>query len=88
MLAPGDIAIDVICEFTRDGRIIPLRIIMIDEEGERQIYKVLSYREIEVISGLKNSSNATFECRFEVYGVLKTIKVIYFADTRQWAYRK
>lgn len=48
-----DTPIDVICQFTKDGIIIPLKIRMPDDEGELQVYKVKTYKEIPVITGMR-----------------------------------
>ena len=86
MLAPGDVAIDVICQFTRDGNIIPMKIRMQDDEGELQEYRIKAYKEVEVLSGV-SSGDAAFECKIEVYGSVRIIKILYSAYSRQWAYR-
>lgn len=86
MLAPGDVAIDVICQFTRDGNIIPMKIRMQDDEGELQEYRIKAYKEVEVLSGVL-SGDAAFECKIEVYGSVRIIKILYSAYSRKWAYR-
>lgn len=87
MLAPGDVAIDVICQFTRDGNIIPMKIRMQDDDGELQEYRIKAYKEVEVLSGVASGGDAAFECKIEAYGRVRNIKILYSAFSRQWAYR-
>ena len=42
-------SLDVICQFKKDGTIIPLKIRLQDEDGEYQSYMVKSYRQSRVI---------------------------------------
>lgn len=87
MLAPEDVAIDVICQFTRDGNIIPMKIRMPDDEGELQEYRIKEYREVEILAGVSSGGDAAFECKIEVYRRVRIIKILYSAYSRQWAYR-
>lgn len=45
-LIPGDKPLDVICQFTRHGEIIPIKFRMEDDEGILQEYKVIGYRQV------------------------------------------
>lgn len=90
-----DIPIDVYCHFTKDGGIIPLKIKMPDDEGELQVYKVKAYKEVPFITDSKTGigmrtgmGNAAFECKIEIYGRIKIIKIFYIALDRAWKYRQ
>lgn len=84
-----DTSIDVICQFTKDGIIIPLKIRIPDDEGELQVYKVKAYKEIPLITGMRTGTeNAAFECRIEVYGCIKTIQIYYTSFSRTWKYKR
>ena len=43
--------IDVICQHTKEGDIIPLRIRLVDEDGMLQTYNIKSYKDRTVHSG-------------------------------------
>ena len=48
-------SLDVICQFKKDGTIIPLKIRLQDEDGEYQSYMVKSYRQSGVIEYILSS---------------------------------
>ena len=37
---------DVICQHKIDGRIIPIKIRILDEDGEYQVYNIRSYKDV------------------------------------------
>ena len=41
-----DKRVDVICQHSRDGEVIPLRIRVCDEEGELHAYTIKGYKDL------------------------------------------
>lgn len=72
-----DTKIDFICQHTMDGKIIPLRIRLRDEDGELQEYTIKGYRETSAFR------NISFECQIIVNGYKKLVS-IFSSDGRIW----
>lgn len=86
-----DNSIDVICQHTRTGDIIPLRIRLIDEDGIYQTFVIKAYRDISLHGDhtLPNNVNThqynwVFECRIQVFDRSKYLKIIYNAYDNKW----
>jgi hypothetical protein len=75
-----DRAIDLICQHTMDGKIIPLRIRLRDEDGELQEFSVKGYRDISEF-GI-----TCFECKIIIRDTMRLIK-IFSSDCREWRAR-
>lgn len=73
-----DKEIDVICQHTKNGKIIPLRIKLEDEEGINREYNVVAYKEID---------DNCFVCRIEVFNKYKDIRIIYLVNQQRFIYR-
>lgn len=69
--------IDFICQHTMDGKIIPLRIRLRDEDGELQEYTIKGYRETSEFRNIR------FECKIMVNGYMKLVN-IFSSDGRVW----
>lgn len=87
----NDKAIDVICQHTREQKIIPLRIRLQDEDGEYQTYTIKSYRDncSEGTYTLPNGVGVTkgiwtFDCKIAVFGQLKPIRLFYNPRDNKW----
>ena len=84
-------AIDVICNFTKEGVIIPMRIRVIDEDGMPQIFIIKEYR-ICSHQGAKTMPDGVFvsertlvyECKIVVFGRLRTIRLYLQPDRMIW----
>ena len=83
-------SVEVICQFGRDGSIIPLRI-RIEEDGEYHTYTIRSYRDMSYRGAYTTSggvfvSNKTlfFECNIDVLGRTRLIQLYYETDNRRW----
>ena len=86
--------IDVICEHTRDGRIIPLRIRIQDEDGVYQVYRIQSYRDITDLANPINGSGSKeilatnhmwcFECKILVFQKERRIRLKYNSYENSW----
>ena len=61
--------IDLICQHTVEGKIIPLKIRLRDEDGELQEFTVRGYREVSEFSMLN------FECVIVVKDTKRSIKI-------------
>lgn len=82
---------DVICQHTKDGKIIPLKLRIEDEDGERQTYSIKGYRvlnldgkvvmpnEVRVASHIWN-----FECKLCIWGKEKLVGLTYNALDNVW----
>lgn len=83
--------IDVICQHSKDGTIIPLRIRLLDEDGEYQTFTVKGYREVfhqgvNDIPGKAyvNDKVRVFDCNITVFGRSKTITLYYEPSQTIW----
>lgn len=83
--------IDVICQFSCDGSIIPIKLRLKDENGEFQSYLVHGY--IEYPAGktykLPNGFTATntihvFKCKILCFGTEKILHLYYNASCCKW----
>lgn len=75
-----DNRIDLICQHTMDGKVIPLKIRIRDEDGELQEYLVKSYRDTSEFYC------TSFDCNIVVLGIMKTIR-IFSPDCKHWSLR-
>ena len=82
---------DVICQHRRDGKIIPIKIRLEDEDGEFQTYKVQAYKDLtqygkyvtpEGVSSVNHIWK--YECKISVFGVEKRIRLHYNAFDNRW----
>lgn len=87
--------IDVICQHTRDGQIIPLRIRVMDEDGIYQTFSIKSYKEISVPCnymspyGFKAHGHTwTFHCRIITLDISRTVELFYNSDENLWRINK
>jgi len=91
-VAERDNRIDVICQHTRDGKIIPLKIRVKDEDGEFQSFTIQGYRDLTrsgrymLGNGIEVSgcSIYTYKCKINVLGVEKIITISYYANDNVW----
>jgi hypothetical protein len=86
--------VDVICQHTRDGTIIPLRIRLQDEDQVYQTYQIQSYKDIthygtystpDGISAMNHTRN--FICKISVFEQEKTIHLFYNGYDGKWMLR-
>ena len=83
--------IDVICQHSSDGTIIPLRVRIKDEEGESHVYNIKGYKDLshrgalELPNGVFVCNNSlSFECKIIVFGRQKTIWLYYSLTQHKW----
>ncbi len=87
------VPVDLICAHLRDGSISPIRIRVIDEDGQRQTYSIKEYRELShqgariMPDGVYVTNNTLiFECKIEVFGNSKTIRLYNTPPSLDWHY--
>ncbi len=86
---------DVYCVHQTDGSIIPIKIRLVDEDGEMQSYLVKGYRQIDyeghtiLPNGATASSNTNinFECKISVFDKEKRIRLLYRKFDGKWVVR-
>ena len=83
--------IDVICQHTRDQKIIPLRIRLQDEDGEFHTYNIKSYKDrspagtYQMPNGVYVTRDTwIFDCKINVFDVLKNITLFYNPRDNKW----
>lgn len=90
-----DKPIEVICQHKTDGAIWPIKIKCADEDGEYQVYRILSFRECapgEASFPLPSSVSATkflrrFDCKIHVFGKERAVSLLYNVTTGRWDLR-
>lgn len=89
-----DRAVDVICQFTRDGTIIPIKIKLMDEDGESQIYRISAYKPLMengvhmMPSGIPVGNHVwIYECKIQVFGREKHVFLLYNTSSGFWRLR-
>ena len=83
--------VDVICSFSHDGVITPLRIRMTDEDGQRQAFNIKEYRDLSGLGartmpdGVYVANNTlVFECKICVFRHLRLIRLYYNPPKMIW----
>ena len=83
--------IDVICQHSRDGTIVPLKIRVLDEDGEYQAYSIQGFREEERRGGITsvdgrymNTHIIAYTCQIRSFGTKRTIRLYYDEGSRIW----
>lgn len=79
-----DKKIDVICQHAASGEVIPIKIRMVDDDGEWQIYKIKAYKILSCpgMVHLPNNVGTTmniwsFECQIVIFDRIRTIRLCY-----------
>ena len=87
--------VDVICQHTRDSKIIPIKIRIQDEDGEFHNYTIKSYKDrspsstYQMPNGISVSRGTwTFDCKIAVFDTLKTITLFYTPSDNKWTISK
>ena len=82
---------DVICQHTKDGQLIPLKIRVEDDDGELQSYSIRSYKPMTVGGKLVMPNEVTlkssiwqFECKICMWGKEQIISLFYSAYDKVW----
>lgn len=83
--------VDVICQHSADGTLIPMRVRFKDEDGMYQTFEIKGYREIP-INGAKTTSDGVyvtektyvFECKIYPFGQERRIRLYYEPSGIVW----
>ncbi len=77
-------AVDVICQHSRDGSLIPIRVRVVDDDGDLQTYTIKGYRQLphqgtRTMPDGVHVSNETliYECNIINFGTKKMIRLYY-----------
>lgn len=91
IINPNDKFIDVICQYTKEGQIIPLRLRFQDEDGLYQIYNVKGYKELSRAGKYKtpygtisHTSNWRFLCQIQVLSRLVNVELFFNSNDNLW----
>ena len=83
--------VDVICQHSRDGTIIPMKLRVADEDGEFQTYLIRSYKDITNYGEVDNHKVATaiyhiwtFDFVILVFGRERRIRLLYNSFENLW----
>lgn len=83
--------IDVICQHTKDGGIIPLRVRVQDEDGEYHDFTIKAYKEknhpgqfISPYGTAIHGHTWIFICKIQVLDVVRNIELLYNANENIW----
>lgn len=83
--------VDVICQHSVDGTIIPLRVRMTDEDGQRQIFNIKEYLDVShkgtytTPDGVYvTDRNLVFECKIVVLNTVRRITLYYAPSMTYW----
>ena len=83
--------VDVICQHSREGKITPLKIRVVDEDGVFQEYKIKGYRDLSgqgtrtMPDGVYVTNNTLiFECNITSFGRNRTIRLYYDSSGMRW----
>ena len=86
-----DNKVDVICQHSRDGTIIPIKLRVEDEDGQYQTYLIRSYKDITNYGEADNHKVATainhmwtFDCNILVFGRERRIRLLYNSFENLW----
>ena len=77
-------SVDVICQHSKDGTIIPIRVRLVDEDGSIQTYTIKNYKDVSH-NGTRTMPDGVFisdktfayECQIVVFGRYKMIRLYY-----------
>ena len=83
--------VDVICQHSRDGTVCPMRVRVVDEDGEFQTYSIKNYRDVshqgtrELPDGVYVTDRTlVYECHITVFGRQKMIRLYYEPSGTVW----
>lgn len=83
--------IDVICQYTKDGRIIPLRIKLQDDDGIYHEYNIKKYKEISHSGDVmtpygffSHSLNWDFNCIIQVLNREVSVDLFFNGSDQVW----
>ena len=85
----GRTAVDVICQHSKDGTIIPMRVRLVTEDGEYETFIITGYKQIEDPNiGIANRSILTFSCKVQAHERERRFKLVYYVNQMTWYLEK
>ena len=86
--------VDVICLHYQDGSMIPLRIRVADEDGELHTSTIKDYKDLSGRGAYTTADGIyvtdrilLFECRIQVLGQLRRVRLYYNRSSEIWSIR-
>lgn len=83
--------IDVICQYTKTGNIIPMRLRVQDSDGIYHEYNVKGYKELSSAGECKTPYGTTshtsiwrFSCRIQVFDKYKYVELFFNGKDNLW----
>ena len=83
--------VEVICHYSTDGKITPLRVKLIDADGQRQAFAIKEYKDLSHLGartmpdGVYVADNTlVYECRISVFDHLRLIRLYYNPRSMIW----
>ena len=83
--------VDIICQYSKEGNIIPLRIRVVGDDGEPRVFNIDSYKELSGNGTYTTNdgvyvTNRTifFECKIDVDGSTREIRLYYRECENNW----
>lgn len=84
-------AVDVICQHTKEGKLIPIKLRLQDDEGEFQTYAVKGYKDLShkgsyiMPNGITATNNIfPFDCKIVVFGREQIVHLYYNSSDHIW----
>jgi len=84
--------LDVICEFTKEDEIIPMRIRVQDDDGERHVFTIKGYKNLSGRGAYTtpdgvyvNNDILVFLCKIDVFGTAQYIRLYYSLSKSSWS---
>ena len=82
---------EVISQNTMDGKLIPIKFRLYDEDGELQTFSIKGYKNLNAIGNyiMPNEVSVTshmryFKCKIHVLGVEKLVDLTYNFNEQMW----
>ncbi|MCR5667376.1 MAG: hypothetical protein K6G01_11190 [Eubacterium sp.] len=83
--------LDVICEFTKEDEIIPMRIRVTDSDGEFHAYTIKGYKNLSGRGAYTTPDGVyvtndilVFACKIEVWGKERVVRLYYHLSKSKW----
>ena len=85
------IDVDIICKHLINGTIIPLKVRALGDDGTPKVFNIISYTDLSG-NGTYTTSDGVyvtdetlfFECRIEVNGSMRGVRLYYRENQRNW----
>ncbi|MCQ2082617.1 MAG: hypothetical protein MJZ11_13260 [Lachnospiraceae bacterium] len=91
VIAENNQFIDVICQYTKTGMIIPMRLRIQDSDGLYHVYNVKGYKELTSAGEYKtpygtisHSPNWRFSCKIQVFDKYKDVELFFNGKDNLW----